>query len=128
MPKPQGPASYTKCRRRFGARKARTTFVERLKIARDHPIVADFAVPMALGDRNVNGFFVDIQPYEHATVPHDLPPRVWRCAKRQALRIIHDVTRGRSTRSPARSQPHWTIYPPPSRPPPIAGPAQAAID
>jgi len=27
-----------------------------------------------------------------------------------------------------RSQPHWTIYPPPSRPPTIAGPAQAAVD
>ena len=73
-------------------------FVERLEIARDHPIVASFAIPMALGNRDVNRFFVDIQPYEHATVPHDLPPRVWHCAKRQTLRIIHDVTRGRSTR------------------------------
>jgi len=61
-------------------------------------------------------------------IPHDLPPRVWHGAKRQTLRIIHDVTRGRSTRFTVRSQPHWTIYSPPSRPPPIAGPAQAAVD
>ena len=53
--------------------------VERLEIARDHPIVADFSVAVTLGDRDVDRFLVDIQPYEHATVPHDLPPRVTSC-------------------------------------------------
>ena len=43
--------------------------VDRL-LDRDHAIVADVAVPMALGNRDINRFFVDIQPYEHATVPH----------------------------------------------------------
>jgi hypothetical protein len=44
--------------------------------------VADFAVALAVRDRDVDRFLVDIQPYEHATVPHDLPPCVWPCAKR----------------------------------------------
>ena len=56
--------------------------VERLEVARDHAVVADFAVALALRDRDVDRFLVDIQPYEHATVPHDLPPCVWPCAKR----------------------------------------------
>ena len=67
--------------------------VERLEVARDDAVVADFAVALAFRDRDVDRFLVDIQPYEHATVPHDLPPCVWPCAKRQTLRIIHDVTR-----------------------------------
>src|ERR1700694_336797 len=50
--------------------------VERLEITRDHAIVADFAVAVTLGNRDVNRFLVDIQPDKHATVPHDLPPRV----------------------------------------------------
>ena len=54
--------------------------VERLEIARDHAVVADLALAVALRDRHVDRFFVDIQPYEHATVPHDLPPCVWPCA------------------------------------------------
>ena len=29
-------------------------FVERLEIARDHPVVLDFAVALTLGDRDVN--------------------------------------------------------------------------
>jgi hypothetical protein len=49
--------------------------IERLEIARDHAVVTDLAATVALGDRHVDRFFVDIQPYEHATVPHDLPPR-----------------------------------------------------
>src|SRR5579864_9455301 len=52
-------------------------FIERFEIAGDHPVVADLAVPGAFRDGDVDRFFVDIQPYEHATVPHDLPPRVW---------------------------------------------------
>src|SRR3970040_338892 len=52
-------------------------FVQRLKIARDDPVVATFSITLPLSDRDVNRFFVDIQPYEHATVLHDLPPRVW---------------------------------------------------
>ena len=55
-------------------------FVERLEIARDHAVVADFALALAVRDRHVNRFLVDIQPHEHATVLHDRPPRVWRCA------------------------------------------------
>jgi hypothetical protein len=55
--------------------------VERLEIAGDHAVVADFAAAVTLGDRHVDRFFVDIKPYEHATVPHDLPPRVWQGAK-----------------------------------------------
>ena len=51
--------------------------VERLEIARDHAVVADFAVAGAFSDGDVDRFFVDIEPYEHATFPHDLPPRVW---------------------------------------------------
>ena len=53
--------------------------VEGLEIARDHPLVADLSVAMALGNRDVDRFLVDIQPDEHAPVLHDLPPRVWRC-------------------------------------------------
>jgi hypothetical protein len=49
--------------------------VERLEIALDHAVVTDLAVTVALGNRHVDRFFVDIQPYEHATFPHDLPPR-----------------------------------------------------
>src|SRR3989442_10280376 len=65
-------------------------FVERLENARDHPIVANFPVAVALGNGHVDRFFVDIQSYEHATVLHDLPPRVWHGAQLQTLRIIHD--------------------------------------
>ena len=68
--------------------------VERFEIARDHPIMAHFAVAVALRDRHVDRFLVDIEAHGHATVLHDLPPRVWHGAKRQTLRIIHDVTRG----------------------------------
>jgi hypothetical protein len=53
--------------------------VERLEIALEHAVVTDFAVAVALGNRDVDRFFVDIQPYEHATVLHDLPPRLWLC-------------------------------------------------
>jgi hypothetical protein len=67
--------------------------VQRLEIARDDPVVADFSIPLTLSNRDVDRFLVDIQPYEHATVPHDLPPRVWLGAKPQTLRIIHDLTR-----------------------------------
>src|SRR5207244_3755881 len=55
--------------------------VERLEVTRDDAVVPDFAVPAPLGDRHVDRFLVDIQPYEHATVPHDLPPRVWCCCE-----------------------------------------------
>src|SRR5262249_28591468 len=104
-------------------------FVQRLKVAGNHAVVAHVSVAPTLGDRHVDRFFVDIEPDEHATVSHDLPPRMWLGAKRQTLRIIHDVTRGRSTLvCGGRSQRHWTIYSPPSRPPAIAGPAQAAVD
>ena len=44
-------------------------FVERLEIARDPAVVADFAVTVALRDRHVDGFFVDIQPDKHVTFP-----------------------------------------------------------
>jgi hypothetical protein len=50
-----------------------------LEIARDHAVGADFALPIAIRDRHIDRFFVDIQPYEHATVAHDLPPCVWPC-------------------------------------------------
>jgi hypothetical protein len=53
--------------------------VERLEIARDHPVMADLSVTLPVSNRHVDRFLVDIQPYEHATVPHDPPPRVWRC-------------------------------------------------
>ena len=55
--------------------------VEWLEITRDDAIVADFAAAVTLGDRDVDRFLVDIQPYEHATVPHDLPPRAWCCLR-----------------------------------------------
>lgn len=55
-------------------------FVERLEVSRDGALVPNLALAAALGDRDVDRFLVDIQPYEHATVPHDRPPRVWRCA------------------------------------------------
>lgn len=64
------------------ARRAQRThdLVERLEIALDHPVVTDLAAAVALGNRDVDRFFVDIQPDEHATVPHDLPPpRCWVC-------------------------------------------------
>jgi hypothetical protein len=48
--------------------------VERLEIARDHAVVADLAVAGTFRDGHVDRFLMDIQPYEHATVPHDLPP------------------------------------------------------
>src|SRR5207248_11654572 len=96
--------------------------VERLKVTGDHAVMADVAAAVTFGNRDVNRFLVDIEPYEHATVPHDLPPRVWHGAKRQTLRIIHDVTRGRSTLVLCgRSQRHWTICSPPSRPPHMHG-------
>src|SRR6267378_3163085 len=65
------------------ARRAQRPYdlVERLEVARDHAVVADFALAFAIRDRHLNRFLVDIQPYEHATVPHDLPPCVWPCAK-----------------------------------------------
>lgn len=72
--------------------------VERLDIARNHAVVPDLPVPASLSDRHVDPFLVDIQPYEHAAVPHDLPPRLGRGAKRQMSRIIHDVTAGRFAR------------------------------
>jgi len=53
--------------------------IERLEIALDHAVVPDLAVAVAFRDGYVDRFLVDIQPYEHATVPHDLPPRVWPC-------------------------------------------------
>jgi hypothetical protein len=65
---------------------------QRLEIARDDPVVADFSIPLTLSNRDVDRFLVDIQPYDPATVPHDLPPRVWLGAKPQTLRIIHDLT------------------------------------
>jgi hypothetical protein len=34
--------------------------VERLEIARDHPIVAHFPVAVPLGDRDIDRFLVDI--------------------------------------------------------------------
>src|SRR6266850_5387351 len=55
--------------------------VERLEVARDDPVVADFSLPLTLSNRDVDRFLVDIQPYEHATVPHDLPPRAWCCLR-----------------------------------------------
>jgi len=57
-------------------------FVERLEIAGDDSIAAHLSVAGALGDRHIDRFLVDIQPYEHATVLHDLPPRLWPGAKR----------------------------------------------
>lgn len=34
---------------------------------------------MPFCNRDVDRFLVDIEPYEHATVAHDLPPCVARC-------------------------------------------------
>ena len=44
--------------------------VERFEIARDHPIMAHFAVAVALRDRHVDRFLVDIEAHGHATVLH----------------------------------------------------------
>src|SRR6202011_1454150 len=41
--------------------------IERLEIALDHAVVTDLAATVAIGNRDVDRFFVNIQPYEHAT-------------------------------------------------------------
>ena len=46
----------------------------RLQVAGDHPVVPHFAGSPLVGERNIDRFFVDIHPHEHATFRHDLPP------------------------------------------------------
>jgi hypothetical protein len=72
---------------------------------------------------------VDIQPYEHATVAHDLPPCVWpcvtpsdaphnpRCDKEVGL-CCSGATSARARRITRR----------PSRPPQERGPRRAAVE
>jgi hypothetical protein len=52
--------------------------VERLEVARDDAVVANLAPAGTLRHGDVDRFLVDIEPYKHATVPHDLPPRLSR--------------------------------------------------
>ena len=49
-------------------------FRQRFQVAGNHAVVAYFAVAPLLSQRHVDRFLVDIQPYEHATFCHDLPP------------------------------------------------------
>jgi hypothetical protein len=95
--------------------------VERVAVCGNHPIMSDLALPAAVGHREVDRFLVDIHPHEHATVPQDLPPRVWRDAKRERLRIISDITRGRSPWLSGRSPRGVAHHAPPSRPPTHCG-------
>ena len=77
MPNPQGVGLVHEMQLPVRRAQRPDHLVERLEITRDHAVVADLAAAVPLGNRDIDRFLVDIQPYEHATVPHDLPPRVW---------------------------------------------------
>jgi hypothetical protein len=75
-------------------------------------------LPLAPPHRDVDRFLVDIHPYEHATVPHDLPPLV--CGVVRSVRYSASSPTSRGVGQPGRPVGLSTmsrIRPPQSRPP-----------